>query len=232
MIDHPATPHPRRYLFLSLVGTVLFAVLAVLVEANSFVVPLDVEVTNRLFRFSQANPGLQRFFVIVTDLGTGHPLWIVGTLAVVVLALRREWFRTACWVLGLLAARPISPWLKLAFERVRPPFAFEQNLEPGFSFPSGHAFGSALVYGMLALVLLRVWSGTNWKWVFAGLLWLFIALVMLSRPLLGWHYPSDVLAGGALGLAWGFYWAALADWWDLRNIRGSAKRVEQTQDPS
>jgi membrane-associated phospholipid phosphatase len=49
--------------------------------------------------------------------------------------------------------------------------------------------------------------------------------------MLGYHYPSDVLAGMSLGLGWGFYWAALADWWDLRRLRGSAERVEQTQDP-
>jgi len=49
--------------------------------------------------------------------------------------------------------------------------------------------------------------------------------------MLGVHYPSDVLAGVSLGLGWGFYWAALSDWWDLRRIRGSAERIEQTQDP-
>jgi membrane-associated phospholipid phosphatase len=38
--------------------------------------------------------------------------------------------------------------------------------------------------------------------------------------MLGVHYPTDVLAGMSLGLAWGFYWMVLADWRDLRKARG------------
>ena len=61
---------------------------------------------------------------------------------------------------------------------------------------------------------------------------MWVGLVALSRPVIGVHYPSDVLAGMSLGLGWGFYWMALADWRDLRRLRGSAERVEQTQDPA
>jgi undecaprenyl-diphosphatase len=230
-MNHPATPHPRRYLFLSLVGTLLFAILATLVGTDSFVVGWDRSLSNGLHQFGVEHPSLQEFFVVVTDLGTGKPLYVVGALAVAVLLCRREWFRSVCWLAGLLACRPISPWLKDQFDRARPPFAFEMNPAPGFSFPSGHAFGSGVVYGMLALAMLRVWAGSKWKWLIAGAIWAFIGLVMLSRPLLGWHYPTDVLAGASLGLAWGFCWAAVADWWDLRRVRGSATAVEETQGP-
>ncbi|WP_156492668.1 phosphatase PAP2 family protein, partial [Oleiphilus sp. HI0080] len=34
-------------------------------------------------------------------------------------------------------------------------------------------------------------------------LWSFTALIALSRPVLGLHYPSDVLVGAGLGLALG-----------------------------
>ena len=84
---------------------------------------------------------------------------------------------------------------------------------------------------MLALAVLWVFQPYRWRWLVAGGLWVWILLVALSRPVLGVHYPSDVLAGMCLGLGWGFYWMALADWWDLPRIRGSAERVEQTQHP-
>jgi len=221
------TPRPRRYLFLSLVCTCLFALLAVLVAGNTLLIQVDTRLVAALHQFGVDHPDGLAFFQFVTDLGAGPPLFYVGALAVFALAWRREWVRALVWAVGLLASRKITPWFKGQFERVRPPFVDW----PDFSFPSGHAFGSAVCYGMLALVVLRVWNGSRWRWVLAGAIWLFIALVALSRPIIGAHYPSDVLAGVSLGLAWGFYWAALADWWDLRRLRGSSERVEQTQDP-
>jgi membrane-associated phospholipid phosphatase len=225
---NPVTPRPRRFLFLSLAATTLFAVLAVLVETRSFVIGLDERLVTALHDFGADRPAVHGFFVFVTDLGAGRPLWVVGTLAVVLLVCRRLWFRALVWTAGLLVATRVIPILKGEFRRARPPFVHLTD----FSFPSGHAFGSAATYGMLALAVLVVFRRHRWRWAVAAALWVWIGLIALSRPVLGFHYPSDVLAGLCLGLGWGFYWMALADWWDLRRIRGSAERVEQTQDPS
>jgi undecaprenyl-diphosphatase len=205
-------PSPRRFLLLALLGSCAFALLATLLAADTALLRFDSDLVDRTYHFTANRPDAWKFFVFVTDLGAGRPLWIVGTLAVLALALRREYFRALVWAVGLLGIRPLTSWLKNEFRRVRPPYVNWQD----FSFPSGHAFGSAIAYGMLALVVLRVWHGSRWRWVFAGALWAFIGLVALSRPMLGVHYPSDVLAGMSLGLGWGFFWAAIADWFDLR----------------
>ena len=63
-----------------------------------------------------------------------------------------------------------------------------------FSFPSGHTM-HAVAFSIVAV------------FYFPALLWLvapFAALVALSRPILGLHYPSDVLAGAVLGGAIAF----------------------------
>jgi membrane-associated phospholipid phosphatase len=222
------TPRPRRFLFLSLVATGLFAVLAVLVETRSFLVGLDSRLVTALHDFAAERPGVLGFFVFVTDLGSGRPLWVVGAAAILLVAWRRNWFRVLVWTAGLLLATEVTPILKGEFRRVRPPFVDWKD----FSFPSGHAFGSAATYGMLALAVLWAFHPHRWRWAIAVALWVWIGLVALSRPILGVHYPSDVLAGLCLGLGWGFFWMALADWWDLRRLRGSAERVERTQDPA
>ena len=58
-----------------------------------------------------------------------------------------------------------------------------------FSFPSGHAL-HAVAFSIIAVAY------------FPALIWLvlpFTVLVALSRPILGLHYPSDVLAGALIG---------------------------------
>ena len=60
-----------------------------------------------------------------------------------------------------------------------------------FSFPSGHTM-HAVAFSIVVLAY------------YPSLFWLvvpFATLVALSRPILGLHYPSDVLAGAALGAA-------------------------------
>lgn len=59
-----------------------------------------------------------------------------------------------------------------------------------FSFPSGHIM-HAVAFGMLL---------SHFYPAFEPLLWSFAALVALSRVVLGLHYPSDVLAGAAIGV--------------------------------
>jgi len=58
-----------------------------------------------------------------------------------------------------------------------------------FSFPSGHTM-HAVGFSIVAVAYYPV---LFW------LVWPFALLVALSRPILGLHYPSDVLAGAALG---------------------------------
>lgn len=67
----------------------------------------------------------------------------------------------------------------------------------GYGFPSGHAIGTTVTYGALALVA-GVGSRRQ-RWVAAGVV---IAFVSLSRVVLGVHYLVDVLVGCAVGLAY------------------------------
>jgi undecaprenyl-diphosphatase len=203
----------------------LFAVLAVLVASGSTIVRLDRWISDGCYHFSVDHPQVHDFFYAVTNLGWGQYLKLVGTLSIVVLIVRREWFRALAWTAGQLAVYQIVPFLKEQFERPRPEFA---DID-GFSFPSGHAFGSATVYGLLGLVILRVWAGSRPRWLWAGLVWVLIPLVGLSRIMLGVHYFSDVLAGISLGLGWAFWCAAVSDWWDSRRARAPLRKASASR---
>jgi membrane-associated phospholipid phosphatase len=63
----------------------------------------------------------------------------------------------------------------------------------GFGFPSGHALGTTMVYGGLALLV-----GTRRAYASAAAV---VGVVALSRVVLGVHYLVDIVAGVAVGVA-------------------------------
>ena len=132
----------------------------------------------------------------------GDPLWVtsLSALVLLVLLLRRHGQLALTWAVALLGILPINGGLKALFHRVRPLHDHGFIIEPGWSFPSGHAFGAVVFYGMLAYVLLRL-SPRYHRTIIAATM-LLIGVVGISRILLQVHYFSDVLAGYTAGAAW------------------------------
>jgi membrane-associated phospholipid phosphatase len=102
-----------------------------------------------------------------------------------------------------LGALALTILLKYGFALPRPPDTVMLVPEDGFGFPSGHATGSAAVYGGFAA--LAHWQTRTTRWLYAGSL---VLLVALTRLLLGVHYLVDVVVGMALGLL--FAWLLVA----------------------
>lgn len=94
--------------------------------------------------------------------------------------------------------------LKIALGRPRPGVGSGLNffsLEAKYnSFPSGHA-ADVFVGGAVLFVLMK---GSRWhRWRFLPLL--YACLVSVARVAGGWHYPSDVVAGAAIGIGGAFF---------------------------
>jgi undecaprenyl-diphosphatase len=92
--------------------------------------------------------------------------------------------------------------LKNWFERPRPDIIVHELYRSTASFPSGHATMSALVYLTLAALVVRVIRDRRLKASVLAVAVLLTGLVGVTRVYLGFHWPSDVLAGWALGAAW------------------------------
>ena len=92
---------------------------------------------------------------------------------------------------------------KRIFERARPPYLLLYT-ETGFSFPSGHATFSFVFYGALSYL---VWISDFPKYlrILMIVFLIFLSLAIgISRIYLRVHFPSDVIAGFALGYSWLF----------------------------
>jgi membrane-associated phospholipid phosphatase len=113
---------------------------------------------------------------------------------------RRDW-RTPLLALAVLATGQLVRLAVMrAVRRMRPPQQFWLAQPDGFSFPSGHTTTATMGYILIAWLLAQLWPARRIP-LFVGAA-VVAAAVGLSRVYLGVHWPSDVLAGWALGLAW------------------------------
>ena len=122
------------------------------------------------------------------------------TLIVIVVSLVRRNFRVALFlVVSVELTGLITEIVKYVANRPRPASAVVSS--PSTSFPSGHAFG--VMAGVLALltVVLPVIHRSLRVWLIAlGVLT--VIAIGIGRVVLNVHYPSDVVAGWALGYAY------------------------------
>ena len=91
--------------------------------------------------------------------------------------------------------------LKNIFKRSRPEEQLLKNIA-GYSYPSGHSFSSFTFCGLIMFIIWFLPISKTAKWLWSILLFLFAAMVALSRVYFQVHYPSDVLAGFLLSIVW------------------------------
>jgi undecaprenyl-diphosphatase len=137
----------------------------------------------------------------VTWLGSDGVLWAVIAAAVTVLAVRRRWWLAVYLIVTGSGALVLDPVLKSLVGRLRPVVAHPVAHGIGNSFPSGHALGSIVCYGAVFLVFLPAVRG-RWRVAFTAVVVTLIALIGISRVLLGVHYLSDVAGAWAIGIIW------------------------------
>lgn len=143
------------------------------------------------------NETLNLLMLAVTALGDSRFLVFVSIVTIGALLIARAW-REAILFGACFALMPlIVKVLKVTIARPRPTVDLYGGVE-SFSFPSGHATNSALIYGALALLALAVFRKLPGRLIAAAFAILAI-MIALSRIYLGAHWPSDTLAG--LGLA-------------------------------
>lgn len=146
--------------------------------------------------------GATLFFTTMTLIGTPVGLGILIAIVDALLVARKRW-RWAAYLLitGGLAGL-LNLQLKAYFARARPELAEALRQAHGYSFPSGHAMGSTVVFGAFAYLAFRILRG--WKHRSAALAFActMILSICASRIYLGVHWISDIAAGICAGLVW------------------------------
>lgn len=148
-----------------------------------------------------ASDALLRSAKIATAIGSPVVLNIIVAVAALALLLTRR-FRAALYVVVVRTTElGLATLGKNGIARPRPTFPDPVSHASSSSFPSGHAAGSAAVFGALLLIALTWTRAGRWTAAIGGIAAVIVvAAVSSSRVLLGVHYPSDVVAGALLGV--------------------------------
>jgi membrane-associated phospholipid phosphatase len=183
-----------------LMATAAFLLVAFQVVHQGPITVVDLRVAQWLH--IHAGPGLTDALLAVSQMHAPAGIAVLAAGMAVYMTLKRDHY----WLLAVLLTMPagmlLNVLLKHGFERPRPIFEHPLVTLATYSFPSGHAAYSTMLYGLLAAyVAHRV---DRWHWRLASVLicGAIVALVVLSRLYLGAHYLSDVLAGVFEGIAW------------------------------
>ncbi len=133
------------------------------------------------------------------SIGAGPVGLLVFNLAILGYCLwRRKMHAATFWVLATGGALLLNLLTKAFFQRTRPSFWESIAPETSFSFPSGHAMCSMAAAAALVVLFRR----SQWRNHVTAIAVVCVLLVGVSRPYLGVHYPSDILAGWTAALAW------------------------------
>lgn len=189
-----------RSLLIIFIGVYLplqvFGLLAVEVWEDKGGFPWDVPIL--LAIHSTAKVQLNVFAATLTRLGSFWTMFPIVSAIALILLLKRKWRSLTYLLTTVIGSTIINRTAKEIMHRVRPQLWESPSPEFDYAFPSGHAMTSMTL--VAALVILS-W-GSVWCWLVLISGSLFVVAIGWTRLYLGVHFPSDILAGWMISLAW------------------------------
>lgn len=193
-------PQNKYRPFIASIYLALFLILLILVKTNSIIVTsFDKFVQNLLLPIT--NPTNTRIVEKITYLGGPRIAAILSIIVSLYMFIRHN-FKAGIWSAStLVIGNLINVLAKNLIQRPRP--SDKLVAIGGYSFPSGHTFGTALfIFFVVFLIVPQIKDVTLRRILtFLGFLW--ILIIALTRVYLHVHYPTDTIASVLLVL---FLW--------------------------
>ncbi|MEO7455170.1 MAG: phosphatase PAP2 family protein [Gemmatimonadaceae bacterium] len=212
-----------------IIGVYGFAKIAEIVK-KGYTQPYDVAILQWIH--ARQTPGLTTFLLEMTYLGTGSVVIVVVGVAALFLWHTEHKHSARLLLAATIGDIVLNNALKLIFHRERPTLFDWGTTAASSSFPSGHAMSATVVYGTVAYLVARL-QQSQWARVLTLVgAFLLILTICFTRLYLGVHYPSDVIGGIVIGLAWaGFCMATLEASLVIARRRAPASVVEERPAP-
>ena len=188
----------------------LFAAIAAGVLTGGPLARFDLWVADALHAHASGTPVLTTAVRVVGAPGSMVALTLVSVAVAATLLAQRRWSALAAWLAAVIGGEALNLLLKDLFARPRPRFERPLVVETSYSFPSGQAMESLVVYGMLAYFAVLILSGSGKRVAVVVGAAVLVVVIGFGRAYLGAHYLSDVVGGFVAGGAW--LGAVVAGW--------------------
>ncbi|MDB5694795.1 MAG: phosphatase family protein [Sphingomonas bacterium] len=149
--------------------------------------------------------GLKRVMLDITALGDTIVLTFTVLAVTGFLLTLRRYRLAGILIVQAAVGTSLASLAKLWFARARPSIIEHWAEVSSASFPSGHAANSAVVYFALAILAGRAVPTAAGRCYLLGIAAALVAAIGVSRMYLGVHWPTDVIAGWALGGSWAIF---------------------------
>ena len=189
-----------RSLLLLLIGVYLplqiFGLLALEVRQYEGGFPWDLSILATVHSTAQAQ--LDVFARTLTKFGSFQVVFPIVCVIGLVFLLLRRWRSLTYLLTTVLGSNIINRTAKELMHRVRPHLWDSPAPELDYAFPSGHSMTSM---ALVAALVILTW-GSAWRWLVLIVGSLFVVAIGWTRLYLGVHFPSDILAGWMVTVAW------------------------------
>lgn len=212
------TPRLKPWMKITLISILFWVPVIIFLKLAGEVIekePLSFDTTILNWFHVHATPFLDHFFTFVTNAGGIASMIVISGLIFFFFLYKKRYRSAQLLALGLGGAMAANVILKALFHRDRPSLWHQSIVETGFSFPSGHAMASAALVTCLVIIL---WP-TKWRWLIVIVGGIAVLLIGMSRLYLGVHYPSDILAGWCVSVAWVLLARYLLNKWHGRRVK-------------
>lgn len=176
----------------------IFLFFAYSIKINlSWVTSLDTRIQAILLPFTTKT--MTTFVALLTKLAS-PPLELFYCLLLIAFLFFRYNRKEAIWAgCTVFISLAFTYLVKFAMQRPRPSDRLVSA--DGYSFPSGHTFGAALVALIILTLILPKVKSSGLRWLLGILACLWVLIAAFTRAYLHVHYPSDTLASMLLAVS-------------------------------
>lgn len=160
--------------------------------------PFDLDLPLLELARAATSPTLDSIFLALSAVGFAWGVIPADIALTLGLALRKRIADAAFVAIATGGSGLLNVAAKHSFRRDRPALWDSIAPEATYSFPSGHAMGSATLACVVVLLCWRLQA----RWWVLAVAAAFVLGVGASRVYLGVHYPSDIVAGWTAAVAW------------------------------